>query len=94
MDEWQKYAQEIGLIDELQAFYDGWSSVKNCLTLNSEFLLANPKKTVNKIETFYNLRQSKYVYFEKEKYTRGFFRRHYMSFWRIVTSLKQKIHFY
>ena len=69
---WVQYAREIGLLDELKRFKQGWnSSPKNTLYITYNQLLRNPKKTVNRVEKFFGLPISNEVALPRIRYTRG-----------------------
>lgn len=66
---WLKRAHKIGLINELQKFYDGWMNHSgDKLIITYEELISQPQLTINKIEEYFGLDQSEYVDLQKEKY--------------------------
>lgn len=79
LEGWLQYAEESGLLAELSRFYHGWKGGPNCLICDTAHLLENPKKTINTIESFYQLENSQNVVLDHQKYTRGFWRQLYMS---------------
>lgn len=69
-ESWIKKAEDIGLLQELQLFYDGWKDYQGeALILYYDDLVQSPLETCNKIEEFWDLKISSSVDFAREKYS-------------------------
>lgn len=93
-EEWQIQAEEIGLINEVSSFHDGWKSANgNQILIYYEDLIANPKEVINKIESYFGLdKTNNKITLSKERYSRVSKGRALLNFYkRIVLSGLKKL---
>lgn len=70
-EEWSVRARKIGLLDDLQKFFDLWKDHDgDKLIVTYDQLIADPKTTVNRIQRYFDLPVSENVTLAKKKYTR------------------------
>lgn len=70
--DWLERAREIGLVDELTRFYEGWAGNDDeQLVIHFDDLVQRPGAIVNEIEDYFGLPRSSNVTLSKERYTRS-----------------------
>jgi hypothetical protein len=70
-EEWLARAREIGLYDDLDAFYTRWQAEEGPTTLivHYEDLVGSPQHTVNRVESFLGLPESPDIRLKRERYS-------------------------
>ena len=70
--DWLERSREIGLLDELTRFFDGWAkNDDDQLVVHYDDLLRSPGAIVNQIEDYFELQRSHDVSLSKKRYSRS-----------------------
>lgn len=86
-EKWIRRAKEIGLYQELENFYNGWSQInKNCLIVYFDDLVNNEEQLLKEISNFFSLPvNKKNIELKKYRYS------NYNSAQRILYKVKKRI---
>lgn len=69
--EWLEKSKEIGIYQDLEFFYEEWIGCDDALIVHFEDLIAQPKRTINRIEDYWGLEHTeRQIALQKKRYTR------------------------